>query len=257
MARLIKCQAVLSVKRSTTYYIGESLRAFRSTLQIGHATSVQKKTDEKKPKAVHAGKNLAPSPCLSLSPALCVLLVRRVACVRPSLIVGKLPSISMSLSFGILASVVPLSSCGCLSLPTATRRRTRSPVRVRFCRCLGDLPGMHTASGVYTSAVFTHACTHCRSCSDNSSHSSGKTLRFECDKRTRTTVRRGISIGRNQQHRMSVARSTLVIRLSSCSFEKKQNKAILSWCVQRYKKILPMRICAYFPMRNVALSYST
>ena len=123
------------------------------------------------------------SPCLSLSPALCVLLVRRVACVHPFLIVGKLPSISMSLSFGILASVAPLSSCGCLSLPTATRR-TRSPVRVRFCRCLGDLPGMHTASGVYTSTVFTHACTHSRSCSNNSSHSSGKTLRFECDKRT-------------------------------------------------------------------------
>lgn len=70
MVRLIKCQTVLSVKCSTTY-IGESLRAFRSTLQIGHTTSVQKKTDEKKPKAVHAGKNLAPSLSVSFASSLC------------------------------------------------------------------------------------------------------------------------------------------------------------------------------------------
>lgn len=92
-------------RKCSTTYIRESLRAFRSTLQIGHLLLVFKRKRMKRNLRLYRDEKTLLSPCPSLSPALCVLLVRRVACVHPSLIAGKLPSISMSLSFGILASV--------------------------------------------------------------------------------------------------------------------------------------------------------
>lgn len=68
----------------------------------------------------------------------------------------------MSLSFGTTLLSILFLSPSAASLPTATRRTRSSPVRVRLNRCLADLLGVHTASGVYTSSPYLR--THAFSC---------------------------------------------------------------------------------------------
>lgn len=96
----------------------------------------------------------------------------------------------MSLSFGTTLLSILFLSPSAASLPTATRRTRSSPVRVRLNRCLADLLGVHTASGVYTSSPYlrTHACIPVCSYSSNSSHSSRKMVRFENSKQSRSSV---------------------------------------------------------------------
>lgn len=140
-------------RKCSTTYIRESLRAFRSTLQIGHLLLVFKRKRMKRNLRLYRDEKTLLSPCPSLSPALCVLLVRRVACVHPSLIAGKLPSISMSLSFGILASVARSSFF--LRLPliayrytanTFPRSRAFLPLPGRFARHAHGLRSIHEHS---------------------------------------------------------------------------------------------------------------
>ena len=133
-------------------------------------------------------KNFPPCALVSLAERVLsvLLLVRRVAYVPLFRIASKLPSISMSLSFGVLfflslSAVSRLPSYRANISDVANRTGHESPGSRAFPSLDSAVRSActHGLRRVYTSTVFTHACTHSRSYSSNSNHSSGKTLRFE------------------------------------------------------------------------------